>query len=279
MTPLSTRPMVPAAVALPWLIALTFLAFQLARIITGIARGPSSSTVGLAYPFTVILAGGVWLVVFGLVKLSGGFIPQAIRSWAISGPAITGVLLVSAAVGGVVGHRVGLADVRDVVPVVLVDARRVEEVVVMPVGGASVPARLVLVGLTRRDTLTLAGHALRIEKDTNRLIIADADGTPRITIPLPALNLPLRVEVVPVRAAAVQPGAFAILVTGSMRSKQAMVAVVDSSWRLVYLERMYRRWPVMLPMLALRSDSATGRVVLIVAAGRPAQRGYRLTTE
>lgn len=275
---MTTRRSIPLADALPWLIAVPFLAFQLARVMASIAHGPGSSTEGLAYPFTLIYAGGIWLLGFGVVRILQRIVPPALRTASMSWPAFAGGLLLCTAPSGMLGSRQGMADVNDVMPTVLVDVGRVEESRV-PTGTDFTPTRLVVVGLTRTDTLTLGGLLLHVVKDTNRLLINEANGTPRITIPLPALLLPLQVEVVPFRGAAGSAAAFALLITGSMRSNQALMAIVDANFRLVYSERMYRRWPVMQRMLELRRDPDTGHEVLVVAAGRPAQRSYRLSPD
>lgn len=268
-----TRAAIPLPRALPWLLALPFLAFQMARVVTSVRLGPGSSTEGLAYPFTVIYAGVIWLLAFGVVQLVRRLRPIGSRTTTISLPTLAGVLLIATGASWALGHRQGVADVSDVVPMVLVDGGRIEESALPTTDSDTTLSRLVVVGLTRSDSLTLGSHLLRVVKDTNRLILNAADGTPRVTIPLPALLLPLQVEVLPVDGESAHAGAFAFLVTGSMRSNQALLAVIDTNWALLYSERMYRRWPVMRRMLEVRRDPASARNVLTLAAGR---RGYRL---
>lgn len=254
----------PIPFAIPIVVTSLVLALQLGRIGFHVLRGPGAVAEGHSHILLIlappVLAGllSVWAV-----RLLGRRIRERYRAPRVTRTDFVGTVLVLSAVTGVIGLRLGIRDLRGVRPMVLIDLGRVVSAAIPAGSDSTVPARL-LVGATRSDTLTLLGRPLRLEKDSTSLTLAALDGVRRLTIPLPALEMPQQVEIVPVRAAA-EPVAFALLVTGSARSNQAMFAVVDSTWRLLLLERMYRRWPAAPRVLSLQRDSVTNFDILLVA--------------
>ena len=262
--------------ALPWLTALPFLAFQLARIAAAMAGGPSSSTDAVAYPFVVIYAAALWVAGWIMGKAMADHLPGGIGARTVTIPIVVGVLMIVTAGSAFLGHRSGLSIVKDLAPVVLLDEHRLTPVDSMRARGPVVRGHVVLYGRGRTDTATLCGRLLRFEKDSSSLTVANARSDDQVVMALPALDVPFQVEVVPVHVAADQPAALAMTIIGSMRSGQAMLAIIDPAWRLVYQERLLRRWPIRSPTLQVRRDSVTGRDLLIVTKAST-QRFYQVT--
>jgi hypothetical protein len=267
----------PIPFALPILVTLPVVAFQMARVGMHMLRGPGAAAEGHSHLVMLLLGIAVAVPVVGLDRTFQKKVPARIRAPRISWLEFGGKVVLLSAVAGLIGLRVGSADISEFSPMVLIDTRRIVNAT-LPVGSDStVPSRL-LVGTTMRDTVTLLGQPIAVEKDSTELRLAAADGTRRLSIPLPALELPQQIEIVPMRAAA-EPEAFAILVTGSVRSNQAMIAVVDSAWAVVFLERVYRSWPASPRVLSLARDSLTNFDILMVARAELTQRLYRFTPQ
>ena len=270
----------PIPHAIPLMVAGAKLAFQLGRIGIHILRGPGAVAEGHSHVLPLLLMPVlVGAVAVGAMKLWGRKVSLRIREPRITRVRFGGRLILIGAVFGVIGRQVGLANIRALRPMVLIDNQRVVKSAAMPLGNDSTVPQRLLIGPTGRDTLTLGGRVVTMAKDSASLTIAEQDGTRRLTVPLPALGMPQQVEVVPIRATAPEPVAFAVLVTGSPTSNQAMFAVADSSWRLVYLERMYQRWPAASRMLTLQRDTVTSLDVVIVARNELTKRMYRLAAQ
>ena len=269
----------PIPHAVPLMVVGAAMAFQLGRIGIHVLRGPGAVAEGHSHLLPLLLPVLAGAVAVGAMRLWGRRLPLRIREPRLT-PVRFGIrVILIGAVCGVIGLQVGLDNIRALRPMVLIDNGRIVESAAMPVGNDSTVPQRLLLGPTRRDTLTLAGHVVTVEKDSAALTIAEQEGTRRVTVPLPALGLPQQIEIVPMRAAATEPVAFAVLVTGSATSNQAMFAVADSSWRLVYLERMYRRWPAAPRVLTLQRDSVTSLDVVMVARNELTKRMYRLSAQ
>jgi hypothetical protein len=262
--------------SLPWFLALPFLAFQIEKVATAIANGPSSSTAAVAYPFVIMGAALLWLFGWILGKAVDRVLPRGIGVHTVSIPIIVGVLVIVTAGSGFLGRRSGLSVVKDLAAAVLIDEHRLEPVAGMVASGPVVPGQVVLNGSGKIDTVTIGGQLLRFEKDLVNLKVANARSNDHVVIALPLLDVPFQVEIVPVHVAADQPAALAMMIVGSMRSRQAMLAILDPAWRLVYQERLLRSWPIRSPTLQVRPDSVTGRDLLIVTESST-QRFYHVT--
>jgi hypothetical protein len=222
--------------------------------------------------------GAALLWVFGWImgKAVNEVLPGGIGARTVSIPGIIGVLVVVTAASGFLGHRSGLSVVKDLAPVVLLDEHRLTPVASTSSSGPAVPGHFVLYGMGRTDTATLGGQLLRFEKDSSRLRVAGPRSNDQVVIALPSLDVPFQVEVVPVHVAAEQPAALAFMIIGSMRSRQAMLAIIDPAWRLVYQERLLRGWPIRSPTLQVRREPVTGRDLLIVTESST-PRFYQVT--
>jgi hypothetical protein len=260
---------------IPWLVALSFVAFELAKIMTASANGTDSSTAGLAYLFVIFGAMLLWVVAWVVGKAIAAAVPSSIAAKTFSMPVVVGGLAIVVAGSGILGHQSGLSVARGLAPTVLVDLHRLEPAAFVSSSGEFAPGRVVLYGSSRADTATIGGQLLRFVKDDGRLVLAGASGNRLAVVPLPALEVPFQVEVVPIRRDASGRDALAMMIIGSMRSRQAMLAIVDPAWQVVYQERLIRRWPIRSPTLQILRDSASRRDLLIVTEGST-QRSYRM---
>ncbi len=237
--------------SLAWLVGPPVVAFIWASTIMSGILSVGSSTSGLGYPFGVIyggLAAGAGFLVGTVIR---GFFRQGVHSLTVPLPLGVAVVLVLTVTGGWLGRETTRRSASDYQPAVLVDLGRLEGRTDDDTTASALAPGTLLGGGRVQDSMLWNGRRVLVRTDTTHLYVRDLDSGKAVTIPLPGIGKPFRIDVVAPRIGGGSSTAMVMMVVGSMRRDRAMLTVIDPTWQLIYQERLIRRWSIRSPAVWL----------------------------